>query len=146
MAEIIDIEYSALKAITMDEEIVSQIERRYGVTLGKHVRQIWGKLGPIELFFESKIGLNYPLRGREWEITYSTAAGPGGEGLEGVRPGANKPLTNEDYAHLYTAWCCVGEKRTGLYVMHDGRLYTTQFTSGPPTNRLYLKELEPCGR
>lgn len=137
MVDIIDIEYSALKAVTMDEEIVSQLEKRYGVGLGRYVRQIWGKLGPIKLFFKSKIGLNYPLRGREWEITYSTGAGPCEEGLVAIRPGADRPLADEEYIHLYTAWCRDSWQGIALYVVHDGQLYAANYNVGPPCNRLY---------
>lgn len=143
MTEQIKVEYSPLEEDDIIEADVSQLEKRYGVILGKHIRVIRGIMGPITLFFPSKIGLNYPLRGREWEVIYEMAIGPMGEGLAAVRPGANKPLTNEDYAHLYTAWCSGKQMGMPLYILHDGQLYAARCSYGSPENLLFLSKLRP---
>lgn len=147
MTDIIDVEYSSLESTEICEACVAELEERYGLRLGKHVRQIRGIFGVIVLFFQSKIGLNYPLRGREWEVTYEAETGPAGEGLVAIRPGADKPLSDEDYEHLYRAW----ERGrwpevSQLHLYFDGELYEVYGHSGAPANRLYLQKLEPCGR
>lgn len=148
MTDIIDVDYSSLEAVEVYEAYVAELEDHYGVSLGKHVRQIRGILGPIVLFFQSKIGLNYPLRGREWEVTYETEVGPAGEGLVAVRPGADKPLSNEDYEHLYRAWERDGWPEVSqLHLYFHGELYEVYGHSGSSSiNRLYLRKLKPCDR
>lgn len=143
MTTMVDVKYGAMETIEIPAQERAELEAEYGVSLGKHVRQIRGMFGPVTLFFHSKIGLGRPLRGREWAITYSSEYGPGGKGLEAIRPGADKPLADEEYTHLYNAWYQDKWRGAQLHLLHDGQLYAVQSIGYPTENWLYLMKVEP---